>query len=248
MPVEVLDKNRLRVRPAFKASATIGYSIGTHHYYDWKIANCHFFALDTRGERSHLDTNDRRSAKTFLLGRRNGNGCWEGVRNTDARFIFLISPDPWVIYHTAAHVDKSPGADHDDKGDGFPSFVHEREILIEALSALGIPVLIFTGDVHHSASVRITRNVWEMMCGPLSSTGHPLGTLGNPPLGGVWDSQGRRVEVRWLTASPNNLPYSASAALIIRSCRSIMSPKPVVRGRRQPMGGVCRTPGHRALA
>ena len=31
--------------------------------------------------------------------------------------------------------------------------------------------------------------------------------MGNPPLGGTWDSQGRKVQIRWLTASPNNLPY-----------------------------------------
>jgi len=30
----------------------IPYSIGTHHYYDRLTGNCHFFFLDTRGERS----------------------------------------------------------------------------------------------------------------------------------------------------------------------------------------------------
>lgn len=205
--VEVLDKNRLRVRPAFRKDATLPYSIGTHHYYDWKVANCHFFALDTRGERSRYNPQDRRDPNLFLLGEAQRRWLMDGVRRTDAQFIFLISPDPWVIYHTAAHVSQKPGSDRDDKGDGFPSFVHERELLLTFLSSIGKPVLIFTGDVHHSASVRITGNVWEMMCGPLSSTGHPLATLGNPPLGGTWDSQGRQVQIRWLTASPNNLPY-----------------------------------------
>lgn len=204
---EVLDKRRLRVRPPFKKDATVDYSVGTHHYYDWKVSNCHFFALDTRGERSRYNAQDRRDPQTFLLGEAQRRWLMEGVRKTDAQFIFLISPDPWVIYHTAAHVRKEPGADRDDKGDGFPSFVHERELLLGFLSGVGKPVLIFTGDVHHSASVRITGNVWEMLCGPLSSTGHPLSTLGNPPLGGRWDSQGRSVQVRWLTASPNNMPY-----------------------------------------
>jgi hypothetical protein len=69
------------------------------------------------------------------------------------------------------------------------------------------PILIFTGDVHASASVKISDNVWEMMCGPLGSTGHPLGTLGNPPTGGLWSSMGREVEIRWLSGFPNNLPY-----------------------------------------
>lgn len=205
--VEILDWQRLRVRPAFKRDAVVDYSIGTHHYYDWRVANCHFFALDTRGERSRYNAKDRTDPKSFILGEAQRRWLMEGVKNSDAQFIFLISPDPWVIYHTAAHVSTKPGADRDDKGDGFPSFVHEREGLIEFLTGIGKPVVIFTGDVHHSASVRIASNVWEMMCGPLSSTGHPLATLGNPPLGGTWDSQGRQVQIRWLSAFPNNMPY-----------------------------------------
>lgn len=205
--VEILDRQRLCVRPAFKRDAVVDYSIGTHHYYDWRVANCHFFALDTRGERSRYNAKDRTDPKTFILGEAQRRWLMEGVKNSDAQFIFLISPDPWVIYHTAAHVSTKPGADRDDKGDGFPSFVHEREGLIEFLNGIGKPVVIFTGDVHHSASVRIASNVWEMMCGPLSSTGHPLATLGNPPLGGTWDSQGRQVQIRWLSAFPNNMPY-----------------------------------------
>ena len=56
--------------------------------------------------------------------------------------------------------------------------------------------------------MKITDNVWEMMCGPLGSTGHPLGTLGNPPTGGKWNSKGQDVEIRWVTGFPNNLPYA----------------------------------------
>ena len=45
------------------------------------------------------------------------------------------------------------------------------------------------------------------MCGPLGSTGHPLGTLGNPPTGGIFNSMGRDVEMRWVSGFANNLPY-----------------------------------------
>jgi hypothetical protein len=68
-------------------------------------------------------------------------------------------------------------------------------------------VLIFSGDVHHAASIRIGATVWEFLCGPLASTGHPLATLGNPPTGGPWESMGRAVDVRWLSGFPNDLPY-----------------------------------------
>ncbi len=201
---QVVDAHRLQINPPAKADETLSYSIGTHHYYDWKIANCHFFALDTRGERSNRNPKDRSDPRLFILGPAQEKWFVEGVRNTDADFIFVISPDPWVIYHTAAHVG---GDDKDDKGDGFPSFLHQRERLIKLLDAVKKPVLIFTGDVHASASVKITDNVFEMMCGPLGSTGHPLGTLGNPPTGGNWKSMGRDVELRWVTGFPNNLPY-----------------------------------------
>lgn len=201
---KVIDANRMQISPPAKADETLSYSIGTHHYYDWKIANCHCFALDTRGERSNRNPNDRADPELFILGPAQEKWLADGVQNTDAAFIFIISPDPWVIYHTAAHVG---GDDKDDKGDGFTSFLHQRERLVKLLDAVKKPVLIFTGDVHASASVKITDNIYEMMCGPLGSTGHPLGTLGNPPKGGKWKSMGRDVEIRWVTGFPNNLPY-----------------------------------------
>lgn len=201
---KVIDAEHLQITPAAKADEKLAYSIGAHHYYDWQIANCHFFALDTRGERSNLNPRDRNDPKLFVLGDAQKQWLIDGVRETDAEFIFLISPDPWTIYHTAAHVG---GSDTDDKGDGFPSFLHERKELLAVLDKLDKPVLIFTGDVHASASVKITDNVWEMMCGPLGSTGHPIATLGNPPRGGKWKSMGREVEIRWVTGFPNNLPY-----------------------------------------
>jgi len=201
---KVLDDTHLELTPAARATEELTYSIGTHHYYDWRISNCHFFALDTRGERSSRNSRDRADPKLFILGPAQEKWLIEGVQNTDADFIFLISPDPWVIYHTAAHVG---GDDQDDKGDGFPSFLHQRERLIQSLDKVSKPILIFTGDVHAAASVRITDNIWEMMCGPLGSTGHPLATLGNPPRGGRWNSMGRDVTVRWLSGFPNNLPY-----------------------------------------
>ncbi|MGB7329488.1 MAG: alkaline phosphatase D family protein [Rubripirellula sp.] len=200
----VVDATRLEITPPAKADEQVDYSIGTHHYYDYRVGNSHFFALDTRGERSDRNAKDRRDPSLFILGETQKKWLLDGVENTDADFIFLISPDPWMIYHTAAHVG---GDDTDDKGDGFPSFLAERQELLDRLDAVKQPVVIFTGDVHASASVKISDNVWEMMCGPLGSTGHPIGTLGNPPNSGKWSSMGREVDIRWLSEFPNNLPY-----------------------------------------
>ncbi|TWU46326.1 PhoD-like phosphatase [Rubripirellula tenax] len=200
----IIDATHLEFTPPAKASEQLDYSIGTHHYYDWRVGNSHFFALDTRGERSDRNAKDRSDPNLFILGDTQKKWLLDGIDNTDADFVFLISPDPWTIYHTAAHVG---GDDTDDKGDGFPSFLHQRQELLDRLDAVEQTVIIFTGDVHASASVKISDNVWEMMCGPLGSTGHPIGTLGNPPNGGNWRSMDREVEIRWLSEFPNNMPY-----------------------------------------
>lgn len=65
-----------------------------------------------------------------------------------------------------------------------------------------------TGQVHNSAVVQITDNVWELLCGPISSTAHPIGTAGNMPMGGWWTSQKRPVKVKWIPGFPNNVHYS----------------------------------------
>ena len=138
-----------------------------------------------------------------------------------------------MLYHTAYHVDPDRGGV--PKGDGFSSFVHEREQLIEAFDKLDKPVLIFTGDVHASASVQITDNVWEMMCGPMGSTNHPLGTSGGGtmPLGGDWNSQGRPVRVKWIGTFPDNVSYSRLRQpyfAVVQVNNVTASPRPQVSG------------------
>jgi alkaline phosphatase D len=95
--LEVLDQHRLRVTPAWSHDEQVAYSIGTHHYYDWTVGNCHFFALDTRGERSRLNTTDVHDPASFILGPAQKKWLIDKVRSTTADFVFVISPDPWVI-------------------------------------------------------------------------------------------------------------------------------------------------------
>lgn len=205
--VEVLDEHRLRVRPAFQDDGKVPYSIGTHHYFDRRVGNCHFFFLDTRGERSRFygearaHDNDR-----FILGETQKRWFLEGVTSSDADFLFVISPDPWVIYHSGYHVRPEQGTG--SKGDGFCGYVHEREQLIPVLDQLEKPVLIFTGDVHNSIAAQISDNVWEFLCGPMNSAGHPIGTAGLPPFGGWFDSEGRTVKIKWVAGFPDNVHFS----------------------------------------
>ena len=205
--VEIVDKNRLRVRPPFKSDGSAPYSIGTHHYFDRKIGNCHFFYLDTRGERSKfLGEKRAHDPDRFILGETQREWFISGAKNTDADFIFVISPDPWTIYHSGYHV--RPEAGTGSKGDGFCGYVHERELMIPELDKIQKPVMIFTGDVHNSFAAQITDNVWEFMCGPMNSAGHPIGTAGLPPFGGWFDSEGRKVKIKWVAGFPDNVHYS----------------------------------------
>ncbi len=203
-PVEVVDKNRLRVHPAFPAVGECQYSIGTHHFYDWQVANCHFFALDCRSERTQYRLERQRDPAQVMLGEVQHKWLIEGVKRTDAEFVFIISSVPWVMPHTGYHVGRSL----DPKGDSFVMFLREREMLLDLFDSLDKPVLIFTGDVHNSFSIQITDNVWEFMCGPLNSAAHPIGTAGKPPFGGWYDSAGRKVKIKWVAGFPDNVHYS----------------------------------------
>lgn len=173
------------------------------HYWDWTLGNCHFFFLDCRGERTPFDYGKRHDPEQSLLGRQQRQWLTEGIRKTGAEFVFLISSVPWFLPHTAAHVDGNLRP----KGDTFVGYLHERELLTDFLDELEKPVMILTGDVHSSAVVQVTDNVWEFLCAPLNSTGHPRATAGNPPRGGPFDSGGRKVNVKWIAGFPNNVPY-----------------------------------------
>ena len=202
---KIIDQHRLQVSPAFKSTARSPYSIGTHRYFDRVIGNCHFIFLDTRSERSRFKGPDKaRDPREFILGEVQRKWFLNTANNSKADFIFVISGDPWVIFHSAFHV---RGTDTKTKGDGFAGYVHEREILLNALDKIQKPVLILTGDVHHPFAAQITDNVWEFLCSPMNSAGHPLGTAGLPPLGGWFDSQGRKVKIKWCGGNPDNVHY-----------------------------------------
>ena len=201
----VIDATHLQIQPSAKASGPAPYSIGTHHYFDKVVGNCHFLFLDTRGERSkfkgvdHANDEDR-----HVLGKAQKKWFIETVTQSSAEFLFVVSPDPWFIYHSAYHM---RGESTDSKGDGYCGYVHEREELTEMLDKLDKPVLLLTGDVHHPVAAQITDNVWEFLVSPVNSANHPIGTAGLPPLGGWFDSEGRTIKIKWLGGYPDNVHY-----------------------------------------
>lgn len=202
---EIIDANRLKIAPAAKETGSVPYSIGTHHYFDRVVGNCHFLFIDTRGERSkwkgveHSHDPDR-----HVLGPAQKAWFLETVQTTTADFIFVVSPDPWFIYHSAYHV---RGENTESKGDGYCGYVHEREALTKVLDSIEKPVLLLTGDVHHPVAAQITDNVWEFLVSPVNSANHPIGTAGLPPLGGWFDSEGRDIKIKWLGGYPDNVHY-----------------------------------------
>lgn len=201
----IIDATHLQLEPALKQTNEAPYSIGTHHYFDKVVGNCHFLFIDTRGERSKwLGVARSHDPDRFVLGDSQKSWFLNTVRNTNAEFLFVVSPDPWFIYHSAYHV---KGESTESKGDGYCGYVHEREELTAVLDQLPKPVLLLTGDVHHPVAAQITDNVWEFLISPVNSANHPIGTAGLPPLGGWFDSEGRTIKIKWLGGYPDNVHY-----------------------------------------
>ncbi len=208
--VELAGSHRLKVTPAFETAGESPYSIGTHHYYDWRVGNCHFFALDTRGERTRYIPEKAHDPDRFLLGEAQEKWLCDGIRESDADFIFIVSSVSWMLYHTNFHVlpdPSNPPPGPSKKEDGFPGAVVERDRLLDFLDEQTRPVILLTGDLHNAFAVQISDNVWEFMTGPLNSFNHPIATAGNPPYGGWFDSEGERVKVKWVAGFPNELSY-----------------------------------------
>jgi alkaline phosphatase D len=202
---QLIDATHLELDRPAQEDGTTNYSLGTHHYFDRVVGNCHFFFLDTRGERSKcLGVKRSHDADRFVLGDVQKKWFLDGVRGTAADFIFVISPDPWFIYHSIYHV---KGTSTESKGDGYCGYVHERDELTAVLDKIQKPVLLFTGDVHHPVAAQITDNVWEFLVSPVNSANHPIGTAGLPPLGGWFDSEGHTIKVKWLGGYPDNVHY-----------------------------------------
>lgn len=201
---EVVDKTRLKIRPAAAVDETgASYSIGTHHYYDLRKGNAHFFVLDTRGERSLYRNTRMASASQKLLGDAQVRWLLDGVAKSDARFIILVSPVPWTIWHNNSHMKGvALKPDETKKEDGLIGTLAEREKILTAFDALKKPVVILSGDLHSGYGVQVTDNVWEFLVSPIASELHPVESGGNPPFQGRWDSNGREVNIKWASTYP----------------------------------------------
>jgi phosphodiesterase/alkaline phosphatase D-like protein len=212
--VEVLDRNRLRIRPAAAATGTSIYSLGRMSFSNFRVGNVEFFLLDTRSMRDLQDTNNPNKPGISLLGHRQREWLLKSMKASDADFFFIASS----VNVTIPHQGPPGGGLIENKDDAWTAFLEEREQMIRFWDSLGKPVMIMTGDLHNSWAVKITDRVWEFASGPLGSQNHPARSEGGRPPNGEFDSRGRTVDIRWssfirddMAPQLRKLPYYAVA-------------------------------------
>ncbi|MCI0420917.1 MAG: alkaline phosphatase D family protein [Acidobacteria bacterium] len=202
--IDVLDKNRLRIRPVPARSGLSAYSLGRMSFSTFRVGNVEFYLLDTRSERDLQDTKHPNKPGTSLLGRRQREWLMNAMKASDADFFFIASS----VNVTVPHLGSPDGGTPENKDDAWTAFLEEREQMIRFWDSLGKPVLIMTGDLHNSWAVKITNRVWEFASGPLGSQNHPARSEGGRPPNGEFDSRGRKVDIRWSSYIRDDMPAS----------------------------------------
>ncbi|MDP6448265.1 MAG: alkaline phosphatase D family protein, partial [Pirellulaceae bacterium] len=125
--VAVVDKNRLRVRPSPKQNGRVSYSIGRKSYYRLRVGNCDIFLLDTRTHREMHDTKEPGKKGLSLLGSAQKKWLLDGMRKSDADFLFVVSSVNFMVPHVGGGKVRA-----DNKDDAWTVFLDEREQLIQA--------------------------------------------------------------------------------------------------------------------
>lgn len=203
--VEVVDRNTLRLHMAAKADdGNLAYSIGRRSYGKFRVANCEFYLVDTRGDRDMHDLSQRDKPGVSMLGEPQREWLLRSMTESDADFFFVISTVPFMIPHSGAGGFE---ADEANKEEAWTGFFHEREILIEHWEKLGKKVFVMTGDLHNSFAIKVTDNVWEFCCGPHNSVNHvPRDDESDRPATGKWKFGPRECDIRWSSYILPDLP------------------------------------------
>lgn len=199
--VEVLDKNRVRIRPAAKIDGKQSYSIGRLSYYKKRIGNCEFFFTDTRTHREMHDTKDPGKKGLSMLGQQQKKWLLDSMKNSDADFLLVVSSVNFMVPHVGGGKVRAT-----NKDDAWTVFFDEREQLIQAWDKLGKPVCVLTGDLHNSFVIKITDRVWEFASGPHNSNNHWSTDEGDRPPNGPFKYGPRACDIRWSTFFRNDIP------------------------------------------
>lgn len=201
---EVVDKHTLRLHMPAKATDEVSYSIGRSSFGKFRIANCEFYLLDTRGARDMHDIRNREKPDISMLGQRQFNWLMRSMRESDADFFFVTSSVPFMIPHSGAGGFE---ADEANKEEAWTGFFAEREKLIREWDRINKPVFVLTGDLHNSFAIRITDNVYEFCCGPHNSVNHvPRFDEMDRPITGKFKFGPRECDIRWSSYILPDLP------------------------------------------
>ena len=199
--VQVLERHRLRIAPAAKVDGRVSYSIGRRSYYHMRVSNCDFFVLDNRGQREMHDVRQPDKPGVSMLGKHQREWLMEGMKKSDAEFIFVVSTVNFMVPHVGGGKVRTV-----NKDDAWTVFLDEREKLIRFWDSLDQPVLVLTGDLHNSFVIKITDNVWEFASGPHNSSNHWASDEGDRPASGRFKYGPRPIEIRWSTYFRNDIP------------------------------------------
>jgi phosphodiesterase/alkaline phosphatase D-like protein len=200
---EVLDKHRVRIFPAPVADGNVHYSIGRRSYGSFRVANCEFFLLDTRGARQMHDTSRPHQPNLTMLGMDQRKWLMDSMDKSDADFFFVVSSVPFMIPHRGAGGFEAAS----NKEEAWTAFLDERKKLIAFWDTLKRPVFVMTGDLHNSFAIQITDRVWEFCSGPHNSVNHvPSLDEDNRPATGIYNSGGQPCDIRWSTYVLEDLP------------------------------------------
>ena len=203
--VEVVDQHRLRIRPPAKQDGHATYSIGRRSYGSFRVSNCEFYLLDTRGHRQMHSVRQPDKPGVSMLGSQQKTWLMDAMAKSDADFFFMVSSVNFMIPHRGAGGIIEVG---ENKDEAWTVFLEEREQLIRFWDSLEKPVFVLTGDLHNSFAIKITDRIWEFASGPHStgSLNHPAGSEGGRPPNGEFDSMGRKCEIRWSTYILDDTP------------------------------------------
>lgn len=201
--VEVLDAQRLRIRPPAVADGEAAYSIGRRSYGSFRVANCEFFLLDTRGARQMHDIRQPAQPGLTMLGDDQREWLISQMQASDADFFFVVSSVPFMIPHAGAGGFEAAA----NKEEAWTAFLDEREKLINFWETLNRPIFVMTGDLHNSFAIKITDRVWEFCSGPHNSVNHvPSLDEADRPGTGMFMSGNRGCDIRWSTYVLPDLP------------------------------------------
>ncbi len=202
--VAVVDAHTLRLHMPAKIDDRTSYSIGRRSYGSFRVSNCEFYLLDTRGDRDMHDVANRAKPGVSMLGAAQRDWLLRSMRDSDADFFFVVSSVPFMIPHSGAGGFE---ADTENKEEAWTGFIDERETLIREWEKLGKKVLVMTGDLHNSFAIRITDDIWEFCCGPHNSVNHvPVEDESDRPATGKFKFGPRECDIRWSSYILPDLP------------------------------------------